>query len=122
LDFKTEKKEIELINRDDFKNKLKNMTDLKITNADLDCILLLLGKQNFSDKIQVKDLQHVFYEMGIREPIPKKNGNLHFSTLDNKSIRILNRLNEFLESHSLKVEEFFRTCSLTRKIKLKGQS
>jgi hypothetical protein len=94
-----------MITREDFNSFLDMISSL--TEVENHCILRVLGKATLNGAILIKDLLYLFKELGIKEKTqPKDRKHLKYKSLDTKSIRILNRLNIFLEDKHVTATEF----------------
>jgi hypothetical protein len=54
-----------------------------------------------SDFLSVKDIVHVFENLGIREDIPKSTKFMNFEVLDGDGIRIFNRIIKYLKYYQI---------------------
>lgn len=82
----------------------------------------------FGDVVKVCSIEKYLSEMGIKEILPKSNKHMDYSTLDIGSIRLFNKIIEYMDSHQIEsmdefvgVEnlEFFEVVSQRKTEKIK---
>lgn len=61
----------------------------------------------FSDTIKVVSISKFLSEMGIKETLPSSNRHLDYTKLDSASIRLLNKIIEYMDKHKIsEIEDF----------------
>jgi hypothetical protein len=84
--------------RTEFVTAIKELLCDDLNEVELDCVSKVFGKKNNGGCLMTNEIIQVLVELGVKEKIPDDRKHLKFSLLDSKSIRILNRLNNFLKS------------------------
>jgi hypothetical protein len=72
----------------------------------------VLGKSTLDGSILIHDSMVVFAELGIKEKQkPKQRKHLKFNHLDDKSIRIMNRLTKYLNENKISISKALEPVS-----------
>ena len=109
-DYKVDGKEFELISFREFSDQAMKLFNLE--HKYVQAISVMLSDHFIADSFDFKFFEEIFKEMGLCK---------HTLKLDNKSIRILNRINEYIQNNKSDLKKLFGPHIYVQTVRVKNK-